>query len=180
MDKLTVVIWIWKRQGSTSNPDGSRLLIQWHFCVPSSIVQPNRVSRFTSSVDPTQEHQNLLQKNGGGAGGATTQIYRPGRLMYTSDPREEVLLFTSGRGEDPVDHAVRAVRTESRKAQLHTQRMSRVSARGCGHDSNTHIPCSNPHCFSHLSIAVYTVYSTCSPMRSRPTNKKEMPWNRRK
>jgi len=44
----------------------------------------------------------------------------------------------------------------------------------------THIPCSNPHCFSHLSIAVYTVYSTCSPMRSRPTNKKEMPWNRRK
>ena len=103
-----------------------------------------------------------------------------GDSVYTSDPREEVLLFTSGRGEDPVDHAVRAVRTESRKAQLHTHNACFESQPGAAAMTVTHIPCINPHCFSHLSIAVYTVYSTCSPMRSRPTNKKEMPWNRRK
>ena len=75
--------------------------------------------------------------------------------MYTSDPREEVLLFTSGRGEDPVDHAVRAVRTESRKAQLHTQRMSRVSARGCGHDSNTHPLQQSPLLFTSINCCLH-------------------------
>jgi len=93
MDKLTVVIWIWKRQGSTSNPDGSRLLIQWHFCVPSSIVQANRCL-VTSSVEPTQEHQNLLQKNGGVLEPRRSFTGR-GDCIYTSDPS-----FTSGRGEE--------------------------------------------------------------------------------
>lgn len=146
-----------------------RLLTQWRSCFPP----PTDRTGEQNSV--TDECRSPLRK-----------FYRPRKLHLhgctcTSEAEAEVLSSQSGR-------------IGSEKAHSSTTASFEPQPRACrrAHGSETSLPPSLPpgtpmatdrptHRFhTYQLLLAYTIHSTCSPMRSSPTNKNDTPWNRRK